>query len=149
MVVTNEFLTQIPNVEKGKLHIVNACDQHSVASVVKELTSRLRAGYNTSVCCVSMNDCLHGMDADDEQLLVASFHYVTKKNPDCNVVIRTLQGMYNRHFVRAFIVEGTEQLKLYGKDGKLRSDPEGVEWQLTAFARHNNVPVIVVRMTSD
>ena len=55
-----------------------------------------------------------------------------------------MEGLYNRRFVRAFIIDGAEKLKVPGADGKLKDTASNVAISLDRFANKKNVPVIAI-----
>ena len=99
----SEYITQIPNLEKGKVYTINVCDPESAVNAVKELVYRL-----------------------------------------CGTIIRRMEGLYNRRFVRAFIIDGSDKLKVLGSDGKLKDNPSNVAIRLDSFASKKKVPVIAI-----
>ena len=103
----SEYITQIPNLEKGKVYTINANDSESAVNVVKELVHRLCVTYNTSVGYIGLNDHI---DAVCEQCSdwksPAVLNCIKQNNPDCGTIIRKMEGLYNRRFVRAFIIDG-------------------------------------------
>lgn len=141
----SEYITQIPNLEKGKVYTINASDSESAVSVVKELVQRLCVTYNTSVGYIGLNDHI---DAVREQCSdwksAAVLNCIKQNNPDCGTIIRKMEGLYNRRFVRAFIIDGSDKLKVPESDGKLKESPSGVAIRLDWFASKKNVPVIAI-----
>ena len=49
----SEYITQIPNLEKGKVYTINVSAPESAVNAVKELVYRLCVTYGTSVDTVS------------------------------------------------------------------------------------------------
>ena len=41
----SEYITQIPNLEKGKVYTINVSDSDSAVNVIKELVYRLCVNY--------------------------------------------------------------------------------------------------------
>lgn len=74
----------------------------------------------------------------------AVLNCIKQNNPDCGTVIRKMEGLYNRRFVRAFIIDGSDKLKVPGTDGKLQEAPTIVAARLERFADIKKVPVIVI-----
>ena len=141
----SEYITQIPNLEKGKVYTINASDSESAVSVVKELVHRLCITYNTAVGYIGLNDHIDAVREQCSDLKSAAvLNCIKQNNPDCGTIIRKMEGLYNRRFVRAFIIDGSDKLKVPGSDGKLKESPSGVAIRLDWFASKKNVPVIAI-----
>ena len=141
----SEYITQIPNLEKGKVYTINASDSESAVSVVKELVHRLCVTYNTAVGYIGLNDHIDAVREQCSDLKSAAvLNCIKQNNPDCGTIIRKMEGLHNRRFVRAFIIDGSDKLKVPGSDGKLKESPSGVAIRLDWFASKKNVPVIAV-----
>ena len=52
----SEYITQIPNLEKGKVYTINVSDSDSAVNVIKELVYRLCVNYGTAVGYIGLND---------------------------------------------------------------------------------------------
>ncbi|MGM9740795.1 MAG: hypothetical protein ACI3ZP_09355, partial [Candidatus Cryptobacteroides sp.] len=103
----NEFITEIPNLEKGKVYTINVSDSESAVNVIRELVYRLCVTYNSSVGYIGLNgntDTVREQCSDWKSAAV--LYCIKQNNPDCGTVIRKMEGMYNRRFVRAFIIDG-------------------------------------------
>ena len=141
----SEYITQIPNLEKGKVYTINVSDSESAGNIVKELVHRLCVTYNTAVGYIGLNEHI---DAVCEQCSdwksAAVLNCIKQKNPDCGTIIRKMEGLYNRRFVRAFIIDGAAKLKVPGADGKLKDAASNVAIRLDWFANKKNVPVIAI-----
>lgn len=141
----SEYITQIPNLEKGKVYTINVSDSDSAVNIVKELVHRLCVTYNTAVGYIGLNEHI---DAVCEQCSdwksAAMLNCIKQNNPDCGTIIRKMEGLYNRRFVRAFIIDGAEKLKVPGADGKLIENPSNVAIRLDCFASKKKVPVIAI-----
>ena len=141
----SEYITQIPNLEKGKVYTINVSDSESAVNIVKELVHRLCVTYNTAVGYIGLNEHI---DAVCEQCSdwksAAVLNCIKQNNPDCCTIIRKMEGLYNRRFVRAFIIDGAEKLKVPGADGKLIENPSNVAIRLDWFASKKKVPVIAI-----
>ena len=141
----SEYITQIPNLEKGKVYTINASDSESAVSVVKELVHRLCVTYNTAVGYIGLNDHIDAVREQCSDLKSAAvLNCIKQNNLDCGTIIRKMEGLHNRRFVRAFIIDGSDKLKVPGSDGKLKESPSGVAIRLDWFASKKNVPVIAV-----
>lgn len=148
--MTEEILTEIPNIQRGILYTLATCDSESAAAVTAELITRICGQFGTSVGYIALADNLTAIQEKCAGLkAVGTLHAVRQSNHDCRVVLRRCQGLYNRQFVRAFIIDGADTLKVPGPDGKLTDNPEAVKRQLTAFAASNKVPVITLETTSN
>ena len=141
----SEYITQIPNLEKGKVYTINVSDSESAVNIVKELVHRLCVTYNTAVGYIGLNKHI---DAVCEQCSdwksAAVLNCIKQNNPDCGTIIRKMKGLYNRRFVRAFIIDGSDKLKVPGSDGKLKDNPSNVAIRLESFASKKKVPVIAI-----
>ena len=141
----SEYITQIPNLEKGKVYTINASDSESAVSVVKELVHRLCVTYNTAVGYIGLNDHIDAVREQCSDLKSAAvLNCIKQNNLDCGTIIRKMEGLHNRRFVRAFIIDGSDRLKVPGSDGKLKESPSGVAIRLDWFASKKNVPVIAI-----
>ena len=141
----SEYITQIPNLEKGKVYTINASDSESAVSVVKELIHRLCVTYNTAVGYIGLNDHIDAVREQCSDLKSAAvLNCIKQNNLDCGTIIRKMEGLHNRRFVRAFIIDGSDKLKVPGSDGKLKESPSGVAIRLDWFASKKNVPVIAI-----
>ena len=109
----SEYIIQIPNLEKGKVYTINEYDSESALNVIKELLYRLCVTYGTVVGYIGINDHI---DLVREQCsdwkAAAVLNWIKQNNPDCGTIIRRMEGLYNRRFVRAFIIDGTDKLKV-------------------------------------
>lgn len=141
----SEYITQIPNLEKGKVYTINVSDSDSAVNVIKELVYRLCVNYGTAVGYIGLND---HTDAVREQCSdwksAAVFNCIKQNNPDSGTIIRKMEGLYNRRFVRAFIIDGSDRLKVPGADGKLIENPSNVAIRLDCFASKKKVPIIAI-----
>ena len=141
----SEYITQIPNLEKGKVYTIDVSDSVSAVNVVKELVHRLCVTYNTAVGYIGLNDHIDAVREQCSDLKSAAvLNCIKQNNPDCGTIIRKMEGLHNRRFVRAFIIDGSDKLKVPGSDGKLKESPSGVAIRLDWFASKKNVPVIAV-----
>ena len=141
----SEYITQIPNLEKGKVYTINVSDAESAVNVVQELVHRLCVTYNTAVGYISLNDHIDAVrEQSSDWKSAAVLNCIKQNNPDCGTIIRKMEGLYNRRFVRAFIIEGAEKLKVSGTDGKLPDVASNVTIRLDWFANKKNVPVIAI-----
>ena len=141
----SEYITQIPNLEKGKVYTINASDSESAVSVVKELVHRLCVTYNTAVGYIGLNDHIDAVREQCSDLKSAAvLNCIKQNNLDCGTIIRKMEGLHNRRFVRAFIIDGSDKLKVPESDGKFKESPSGVAIRLDWFASKKNVPVIAI-----
>lgn len=141
----SEYITQIPNLEKGKVYTINVSDPESAVNAVKELVYRLCVTYGTSVGYIGLNEHIDLVrEQCNDWKSAAALNYIKQKNPDCDTLIRRMEGLYNRRFVRAFIIDGSDKLKVSGSDGKLKDNPSNVAIRLDSFASKKKVPVIAI-----
>lgn len=140
-----DYITEIPNIQNGVLHTITVCDQEGAISVMKELIIRLTTKYHTSVGYIGLNDNLERLQEDCADLkAVGTVHYQRQKNRNVIVALSRAQGMHNRRFVRAFIVDGADLLLYPGLDRKLQDNPQKVKEELEGFAKRNKIPVIAI-----
>ena len=141
----SEYITQIPNLEKGKVYTIDVSDSVSAVNVVKELVHRLCVTYNTAVGYIGLNDHIDAVREQCSDLKSAAvLNCIKQNNPDCGTIIRKMEGLHNRRFVRAFIIDGSDKLKVPESDGNLKESPSGVAIRLDWFASKKNVPVIAI-----
>ena len=141
----SEYITQIPNLEKGKVYTINVSDPESAVNAVKELVYRLCITYGTAVGYIGLNEHIDLVrEQCNDWKSAAVLNFIKQKNPDCGTIIRRMEGLYNRRFVRAFIIDGSDKLKVPGSDGKLKDNPSNVAIRLDSFASKKNVPVIAI-----
>ena len=141
----SEYITQIPNLEKGKVYTINVSDPESAVNAVKELVYRLCVTYGTAVGYIGLNEHIDLVrEQCNDWKSAAVLNFIKQKNPDCGTIIRRMEGLYNRRFVRAFIIDGSDKLKVPGSDGKLKDNPSNVAIRLDSFASKKNVPVIAI-----
>ena len=55
-----------------------------------------------------------------------------------------MEGLYNRRFVRTFIIDGSDRLKVPGAYSKLKESPSNEAIRLDCFASKKKVPVIAI-----
>ena len=141
----SEYITQIPNLEKGKVYTINVSDPESAVNAVKELVYRLCVTYGTSVGYIGLNEHIDLVrEQCNDWKSAAVLNCIKQKKPDCGTIIRRMEGLYNRRFVRAFIIDGSDKLKVPGSDGKLKDNPSNVAIRLDSFASKKKVPVIAI-----
>ena len=120
----SEYITQIPNLEKGKVYTINVSDAESAVNVVQELVHRLCVTYNTAVGYISLNDHIDAVrEQSSDWKSAAVLNCIKQNNPDCNTIIRKMEGLYNRRFVRTFIIDGSDRLKAPRAYSKLKENP--------------------------
>ena len=141
----SEFITEIPNLEKGKTYTINVCDSESALNITKELVYRLCVTYGTAVGYIGLTDKTDAVrEQCSDRKSAAVLNCIKQNNPDCGTIIRKMEGLHNRRFVRAFIIDGSDKLKVPESDGKLKESPSGVAIRLDWFASKKNVPVIAI-----
>ena len=141
----SEYKTQFTNLQKGKVYTINVSDPESAVNTVKELVYRLCVTYGTAVGYIGLNEHIDLVREQCNDWKSASvLNCIKQKNPDCGTIIRRMEGLYNRRFVRAFIIDGSDKLKVPGSDGKLKENPSNVAIRLDSFASKKKVPVIAI-----
>ena len=138
----SEYITQIPNLEKGKVYTINVSDAESAVNVVQELVHRLCVTYNTAVGYISLNDHIDAVrEQSSDWKSAAVLNCIKQNNPDCGTIIRKMEGLYNRRFVRTFI---SDRLKVPRAYSKLKESPSNEAIRLDCFASKKKVPVIAI-----
>ena len=133
--MAEEIITQIPGYEKGEVHRVIAEDEIGASFLIAKMASDLRARWNTSVVVLSLDghkDAIEALIPADTS--IAKTFVLDQKNKDYNVIIRKLQGMIHRKFVRAAII---------GAAG-LMGDLEVLNHPFSRLAKSENISVILV-----
>ena len=128
-----ETINQIPGFENGRVHCVCAEDVESAFFLSAQMVSDLLNKWNTNVAFFSLTsraDALERMVLNESK--VARLYTVDQKNPELRVIINKAQGMVNRKFVRAVIIEGLQHPDQIPQRG------------LEQFAASAKVPVILV-----
>ena len=127
------------------MYTINVSDPESAVNAVKELVYRLCITYGTAVGYIGLNEHIDLVrEQCNDWKSAAVLNFIKQKNPDCGTIIRRMEGLYNRRFVRAFIIDGSDKLKVPGSDGKLKDNPSNVAIRLDSFASKKNVPVIAI-----
>ena len=128
-----EIINQIPGFESGRVYSVCAADAEGALFLSAQMVSDLLNKWNTNVFFFSLTgraDALEGMVQNESK--VTRLYTVDQKNPELRVIINKAQGMVNRKFVRAVIIEGFLELDQVPRRG------------LEQFALSAKVPVILV-----
>lgn len=101
------ILNQIPGFEIGAVEHIRAMDKVQTLFLVAQEVSELLNRWNTSVAAFSLSGRSEGLKLlVENKSAVARLFTVNQKNPDLNVILRKAQGMVNRKFVRAVVIEG-------------------------------------------
>ena len=141
----SEYITQIPNLEKGNVYTIDVADSESAVNVIMELVHRLCVIYNTAVGYIDLNDHIAAIRQQcSDRKYTAVLNCIKQNNPDSDTVIRRMEGLYHRRFVRAFIIDGADRLKVSGADGKLMDDPSKVATKLDLLANKKKVPIVAI-----
>jgi hypothetical protein len=130
-----EIINQIPGFEKGVVQYVSATDEVSALFLAAQMVSDLLNKWNTNVAVFSLTgrcDALQGLIKNESS--VAKIYSVNQKNPNLQVVLRKAQGMVNRKFVRAIVLEGLPE-----------PDAVGQRW-LEQLAQSTNTSIVVVEV---
>ena len=128
-----EIINQIPGFENGRVHRVCAEDTEDALFLSAQMVSDLLNKWNTNVAFFSLTGCadtLEGMVQNESP--VARLYTVNQKNPELRIIINKAQGMVNRKFVRAVIIEG------------FQDQTQMPQRRLEQFAISAKVPVILV-----
>lgn len=101
------ILNQIPGFEIGAVEHIRTTDEVQALFLAAQEISELLNQWNTNVGFFSLSSRSEGLKAlVDNKSTVARLYTVNQKNPDLNVILRKAQGMVNRKFVRAIVIEG-------------------------------------------
>ena len=101
------ILNQIPGFEIGAVEHIRTTDEVQALFLAAQEVSELLNHWNTNVGFFSLSSRSDGLKAlVDNKSSVARLYSVNQKNPDLNVILRKAQGMVNRKFVRAIVIEG-------------------------------------------
>ena len=104
-----EIINQIPGFESGRVYSVCAADAEGALFLSAQMVSDLLNKWNTNVAFFSLTsraDTLEGMVQNES--IITRLYTVNQKNPELRVIINKAQGMVNRKFVRAVIIEGIQ-----------------------------------------
>ena len=101
------ILNQIPGFEIGAVEHIRATDEVQTLFLVAQEVSELLNQWNTNVGAILLSGRSEGLNLlVENKSAVARLYTVNQKNPDLNVILRKAQGMVNRKFVRAIVIEG-------------------------------------------
>ena len=102
-----EIIKQIPGFEIGAVEHIRTTNEAQTLFLAAQEVSELLNQWHTNVAFFSLNNRSEGLKAlVDNKSSVARLYTVNQKNPDLNVILRKAQGMINRKFVRAIVIEG-------------------------------------------
>ena len=102
-----EIINQIPGFEIGAVEHIRTTNEAQTLFLAAQEVSELLNQWHTNVAFFSLNNRSEGLKAlVDNKSSVARLYTVNQKNPDLNVILRKAQGMINRKFVRAIVIEG-------------------------------------------
>lgn len=129
-----EIINQIPGFENGTVRYLEGVEDESALLLIARMATDVLNNYNTNVAVFSLT----GRGAELQELVkngsaVARFYTVDQKNRDLQVILRKVQGMVNRKFVRVIFIEGLPDL-----------DAAGRRW-LAQLAQSTNTSIIVHR----
>lgn len=103
-----EILLDNPDYESGHMHFYGYVSDDDVLAHSAEIVMKFLNKWNTSVAFFSLScrsETLRDL-VKNESATTARLYTVDQKNPDPNVILRNAQGMVNRKFVRAIVIEG-------------------------------------------
>ena len=101
------ILNQIPGFEIGAVEHIRTTDEVQALFLAAQEISELLNQWNTNVGFFSLSSRSEGLKAlVDNKSSVARLYTVNQKNHDLNVILRKAQGMVNRKFVRAIVIDG-------------------------------------------
>ena len=127
------ILNQIPGFEIGAVEHIRATDEVQTLFLVAQEVSELLNRWNTNVAAFSLSGRSEGLNLlVENKSAVARLYTVNQKNPDLNTILRKAQGMVNRKFVRAVVIEGLP--------GKLAPQDQR---HLEAWAKANKCTIVL------
>ena len=102
-----EILLDNPDYESGHMHFYGYMSDDDVLAHSAEIVMEFLNKWNTSVAFFSLSCRSETLrDLVKNESATARLYTVDQKNPDPNVILRKAQGMVNRKFVRAIVIEG-------------------------------------------
>ena len=126
------ILNQIPGFEIGAVEHIRTADEIQTLFLAAQEVSELLNQWNTNVAFFSLSGRSEGLKhLVENKSAVARLFTVNQKNPDLSLILRKAQGMVNRKFVRALVIEGLP--------GKLDAD---VQRRLEGWARANKCTIV-------
>ena len=133
------ILNQIPGFEAGAVEHIRTADEVQTLFLAAQEISELLNQWNTNVAFISLSDRSEGLKAlVDNKSSVARLYTINQKNPDLNVILRKAQGMVNRKFVRAIVIEGLP--------GKLE---DTVQRRLEEWAKSNQSTIVLASVVEE
>ena len=102
-----EIYLENPDYENGHMHFIGYDDAESVIPHAAEIVAELLNKWNTNVAFISLtcrSEALKALVKNESK--VARLYTMDQKNHDPIVILRKAQGMVNRRFVRAIVLEG-------------------------------------------
>ena len=127
------ILNQIPGFEIGAVEHIRTADEIQTLFLAAQEVSELLNQWNTNVAFFSLSGRSEGLkQLVENKSAVARLFTVNQKNPDLSLILRKAQGMVNRKFVRALVIEGLP--------GKLDAD---VQRRLEGWARANKCTIVL------
>ena len=133
------ILNQIPGFEIGAVEHIRTTDEVQALFLAAQEISELLNQWNTNVAFFSLSCRSGGLKTlVDNKSSVARLYTVNQKNPDLNVILRKAQGMVNRKFVRAIVIEGLP--------GELDAM---VQRRLEGWAKSNRCTIVLASTVED
>lgn len=127
------ILNQIPGFEIGAVEHIRTSDEVQTLFWAAQEISELLNQWNTSVAFISLSGRSEGLKLlVENKSVVARLYTINQKNPDLNIILRKAQGMINRKFVRAIVIEGLP--------GKLE---DSVRRHLEDWAKSNQSTIVL------
>ena len=143
-----EIIHQIPGYEKRLQRIVTT-DEVSESFIVAHMADDLRKKWNTSVLCISMDgnkEAIESLIPDDKA--VGNVYVMNQKHPIIEVILRKVEGIINRRFVRALIISGAERLTTKTSQNHPENVPAWISNRLDRLAKGHGIPVILVEQNN-
>ena len=133
------ILKQIPGFEVGAVEHIRTADDVQTLFLAAHEISELLNQWNTNVAFISLSGRSEGLKLlVENKSAVARLYTINQKNPDLNVILRKAQGIVNRKFVRAIVIEGLP--------GKLE---DTVQRRLEEWAKSNQSTIVLASVVEE
>ena len=127
-----EIINQIPGYENGTVRYLEGVEEENALLLIARMAAEVLNEYNTNVAAFSLTGRSAALqDLVKNESAVARFYTADQKNRDLQVILRKVQGMVNRKFVRVIFIEGLPA-----------QDATGKRW-LAQLAQSTNTSIVV------
>ena len=133
-----EILLDNPDYESGHMHFYGFLSDDDVLTHSAEIVMEFLNKWNTSVAFISLSCRSEQLKAlVKNESATARLYTIDQRNPDPNVILRKAQGMVNRKFVRAIVVEGVPM------------NPQAAEQWYARFKYWRTTHEVIIGVTDD